>query len=315
MKQNFSFGWKFILEKDCGVFPAFGFRKCGGATGPAALRYHDGLMREVDIPHDWGMELTPDLSANTGRGARPISPYLPLNLSPDGSSHIEAASVGWYRKHFSLAGIPSDKRIFLEFEGVFRDYTLFVNGIYIDRHTSGYTPAFFDITDQVNFEGDNVVALRVDASQPEGWWYEGAGIYRPVHLHIQNQVYIPHHTTFITPSANGEVQVSTALYNASDVEKIATLSCVLRDKEGKEVASSQKEVSIPSLEKAPCSFSFEKASILFGLPSGLKPSEGSNIRQIPVNDLSKFSIDMLKVPLAGSFITALFPLNPSSTTK
>ena len=255
MEQNLSSQWKFILEKDCDCFPSFGFRKCGGATGPAGLRYHEGLMREVDLPHDWGIELTPNTAANTGRGGRPTSPYLPLNLSPDGKHKEEVYSVGWYRKHFTLDGVAKNKRIFLEFEGVFRDYVLFVNGIYMARHESGYTPAVFDITDQVDFEGDNVIALRVDASQPEGWWYEGAGIYRPVHLIIKDQVYIPHYTTFVESDTEGEVKVTTAFENAlPDQTPTILAECRIKDHEGNVVAQSQKTVTLPTLGKVACDF-------------------------------------------------------------
>ena len=258
MEQNLSSQWKFILEKDCDCFPSFGFRKCGGATGPAGLRYHEGLMREVDLPHDWGIELTPNTAANTGRGGRPTSPYLPLNLSPDGKHKEEVYSVGWYRKHFTLDGVAKNKRIFLEFEGVFRDYILFVNGIFMARHESGYTPAVFDITDQVNFEGDNVIALRVDASQPEGWWYEGAGIYRPVHLIIKDQVYIPHYTTFVESNREGEVKVTTAFENAlPDQTPTILAECRIKDHEGNVVAQSQKTVTLPTLGKVPCDFSLK----------------------------------------------------------
>ena len=250
--------WKFILEKDIDCFPAFGFRKCGGATGPAGLRYHEGLMREVTVPHDWGMELSPSTAANTGRGGRPISPYQPLTVSPSGRHEEEAFSVGWYRKHFTLEGIPEGKRIFLEFEGVFRSYALFVNGIYMARHESGYTPAVFDITDQVNFDGDNVIALCADASQPEGWWYEGAGIYRPVHLYVKDQVYIPHYTTFVESNTKGRVKVSTALISAlPQEEKNLRLACRIKDAKGQTVAKAEQNVVVPPLGKADCDFALQ----------------------------------------------------------
>lgn len=259
--RNFSLGWKFILEKDCDCFPSFGFRKCGGATGPAGLRYHEGLMREVSLPHDWGMELDPSPLTNTEKGGRPISPYMSVTTSPDGRHKLETYPVGWYRKHFKLDGELSGKRIFLEFEGVFRDYSLFINGIYMARHESGYTPAVFDITDQVRFGEDNVIALRVDASQPEGWWYEGAGIYRPVHLHVKDQIYIPHHTTFVQSKPSGEVKISTALCSAlEEAEQTVTLECRIKDGNGKVVAKEQATVSIPALGKADCGFALQISS-------------------------------------------------------
>ena len=257
MKQEtFSSGWMFILEKECDCFTSFGFRKCGGATGPAGLRYHEGLMREVSVPHDWGVELTPSRDANTGRGGRPTSPYMPITSSPSGQHEVETFSVGWYRKHFTLDGTPENKRVFLEFEGVFRAYTLFINGIYIARHESGYTPAVFDITDQVNFAGDNVIAVRVDASQPEGWWYEGAGIYRPVHLHIKDQVYIPHYTTFVESDVSGKVKVSTAITNAMpEVEQTVSFLCDIKDMAGEVVAKAETSLTLSPLSDSPATLS------------------------------------------------------------
>lgn len=257
MKQEtFSSGWKFILEKEWDGFASFGFRKCGGATGPAGLRYHEGLMREVSVPHDWGMELTPSRAANTGRGGRPTSPYMPITSSPSGQHEVETFSVGWYRKHFTLDGVPENKRVFLEFEGVFRDYTLFINGIYMARHESGYTPAVFDITDQVNFAGDNVIAVRVDASQPEGWWYEGAGIYRPVHLFVKDQVYIPQYTTFVESDVSGGVKVSTTIANAMpEAEQTVSFLCHIKDMAGEVVAKAETSLTLSPLSKTPATLS------------------------------------------------------------
>lgn len=237
--------WKFITERDAGEFVSFGMRKCGAATGPAAAFYHEGLMRSVDLPHDWAVELPPDLGANTGRGGRAVSRYMPLYVSSDGDNHLEVASVGWYRKHFAVEGAEG-KRIFLELEGVYRDYTLFVNGIYVDRHTSGYTPAWFDITDQVHPSGDNVVAVRVDASQPEGWWYEGAGIYRHVRLHIRDSVYIPEATTFVKADVSGRVEIASALRNASFEEgREACVVCTVRDADGRVMDEKRVELTVP----------------------------------------------------------------------
>lgn len=249
-KINFDQNWKFILEKDCSVLPAFGFRKCGSATGPAGVCFHEGLMRDVDLPHDFAIEMLPNLKANTGRGGRPVSRYMPTHLAPDGDSHVECASVGWYRKHFSLEGVDEDKRIFLEFEGAYRDYTVFVNGIYIARHESGYTPAVYDVTDQVHFEGGNVISVRVDASQPEGWWYEGAGIYRHVNLLIKDAVYIPAYTTFVRADVTGEVRVSSAICNSLFTEnKQADIACRVLDANGACVAEASLQVQAKANEQ------------------------------------------------------------------
>lgn len=261
-KINFDKGWKFILDKDCGMLASFGFRKCGSATGPAGVCFHEGLMRDVELPHDFAIEMPPSLKANTGRGGRPVSRYMPIHLAPDGDTHVESASVGWYRKHFSLEGIKESKRIFLAFEGAYRDYTVFLNGIYIDRHESGYTPAVLDITDQVYFKGDNVLAVRVDASQPEGWWYEGAGIYRHVHLLVKDEVYFPEFTTFVKAEASGKVTVSSVLCNASFTKsKKATVTCRIFDASGACVAQTSQSIAISAAGQTAFSLSLDAGAV------------------------------------------------------
>ncbi|MBP5209331.1 MAG: DUF4982 domain-containing protein [Clostridia bacterium] len=246
--------WLFLFDRDSGEFASFGLRKCGAATGPAAVFYHEGLMRRVDVPHDWGVELAPDRRANTEAGARPISPFVPADRSPDGDTHLPTYAVGWYRRHIPLDDSDRPRRVLLEFEGVFRDYILFVNGVYIDRHASGYTAAVFDVT-EVMRPGDNVVAVRVDASQPEGWWYEGAGIYRHVRMILTDEVYIPCGATFVKARVSGAVTVETTVYSASDAERKMTLRCRVLDAAGACVASADAALSVPPRGTAPCALS------------------------------------------------------------
>ena len=131
--------------------------------------------------------------------------------------HTSAEAVyekGWYRKSFDYDPTWSDKRIYIEFEGVYRDYTLLVNGAYIDRSFSGYTSNVFDITDHLRNDGKkNCVTVFVDCSQTEGWWYEGSGIYRNVNLLIGEDVYFKPNKTVIKSATDGTVTVSTVLIN------------------------------------------------------------------------------------------------------
>lgn len=253
-KINFDKGWKFILDCDTHVFTSYGFRKCTAATGVASMDYHEGRMREVDLPHDYAIELLPDRRCNTANAARPVSRYLPLTVSADGDSHVEACSVGWYRKHVNIPRDALGKRIFLEFEGVFRDFILFVNGIYIDRHTGGYTGTVMEITDQLLYGEDNVIAVRVDASQPEGWWYEGAGIYRHVHLLVHEDVYIPRHTTFVHASIDGTVSVSTSLIGTGTAEKVS-VTCEIISPDGCTVTRQTRRRHVPTDRPVSLTFS------------------------------------------------------------
>jgi beta-galactosidase len=160
--------WKFHLGDD---WPgALRLDKAGSSGGPAAERFNDNSWRTVNLPHDWAIELPFDQTADGSHGFKPVGPGFAKN------------SIGWYRRTFELPEADAGKRIRLTFDGVFRDATVWVNGWYITHHESGYFPFREDITDVVKFGGKNVISVRVDASKFEGWFYEGAGIYRHVWL-------------------------------------------------------------------------------------------------------------------------------------
>ena len=161
-------GWKFHLGED---WPdALHLDKAGTGSGPAAQRFADSGWRDIDIPHDWAIELPFDSTADRNHGFKALGAQFPNN------------SVAWYRRSFELPIGDSGKCIWLTFDGVFRDVTVWVNGWLVRRHEGGYDPFREDITDVLNFGGTNTIAVRVDATKFEGWFYEGAGIYRHVWL-------------------------------------------------------------------------------------------------------------------------------------
>ncbi len=160
--------WKFHLGDD---WPdAISFVNSGTGSGPAAQRFADSYWRVVNLPHDWAVELPFDPSADGGHGFKPLGAKYPTN------------SIAWYRRTFDLPAGDSGKRIWLTFDGVMHDATVLVNGWLVRRHEGGYYPFREDITDVVHFGGENTISVRVDATKSEGWFYEGAGIYRHVWL-------------------------------------------------------------------------------------------------------------------------------------
>ncbi|HZL79596.1 MAG TPA: glycoside hydrolase family 2 TIM barrel-domain containing protein [Candidatus Limnocylindrales bacterium] len=160
--------WKFHLGDD---WPnALRLDKAGASGGPASEKFNDNSWRSLDLPHDWAIELPFDRTSDTSHGFKPVGPGFPKN------------SVGWYRRTFELPQEDSSKRIWLQFDGAFRDATVWVNGWLVKRHEGGYYPFREDITDIAHFGGKNTVTVKVDASKFEGWFYEGAGIYRHVWL-------------------------------------------------------------------------------------------------------------------------------------
>lgn len=201
------------------------------AAGSIGATFDDSGWRIVDLPHDWAIELGFDRGRedreHIEHGFIPVGPDYPQN------------SVGWYRKTFTLPADDDGKRIWIEFEGVFRDSVVWVNGHRMGRHASGYTPFRYDITDQLNYGAENVVAVRVDASQYEGWWYEGAGIYRHVWLVKTPLLHVAPDGVWIRASTDGMVDVETAL--SAKAEKLELRTEVL-DAGGTVVASGSSAV-------------------------------------------------------------------------
>ena len=132
------------------------FAKAGNSTGAAATDFDDRAWRTLNLPHDWAVELPFDSRGAASHGSKAIGRNFPQN------------SVGWYRKSFTIPNSDLGKKISIEFDGVFRDSTVWVNGFYLGQETSGYASFSYDITDYLNYGGNNVIAVRVDASLEEG---------------------------------------------------------------------------------------------------------------------------------------------------
>jgi beta-galactosidase len=231
------FGWKFHLGNDWGN--GHNLSKAGTGFGPASLIYSDASWRQVNLPHDWAIELPFDSKADLSHGCKALGVAFPEN------------SVGWYRRTFDLAKADANRQLWLEFDGVFRDCTVFVNGWYVGRNESGYSSFRFDITDVANFGGKNLVAVRVDATQPEGWFYEGAGIYRHVWLVKTAPVAIAPegvfvHTTFRNnvPSGPAQMHVQTELVNTQQLPAEAVITWELQAPDGKVVARGREPARI-----------------------------------------------------------------------
>ena len=162
--------------------------KAGYGDGPAAPGFDDRAWRRLDLPHDWAVEQAFSPKGNASHGYRAVG-----RTSPD-------TSVGWYRKTFDVPASDLGRRISVEFEGVYRDSQVWVNGFYLGRQPSGYSGFGYDMTDYLNYGGKNEVVVRVDATFEEGWFYEGAGIYRHVWLLKTSPLHVPAWGTFVSTS-------------------------------------------------------------------------------------------------------------------
>ena len=139
--------------------------------------------RALNLPHDWAVELpfVHDDEEDTYHGNDPDYKLMSHGYKPLGRRFPDT-SIGWYRREFDIPSTDQGRRISVEFDGAFRDSLVFVNGCFVGRNNSGYTPFSFDITDFVAIGAKNCIVVRVDASLGDGWFYEGAGIYRHVWL-------------------------------------------------------------------------------------------------------------------------------------
>ena len=197
---RFAFGHPFDKARD--FFHGTGkfsyVTKAGYADGPAAAAFEDRGWRQLDLPHDWAVEAPFDARASSSHGYKASGFNVPER------------SIGWYRKTFAIPPSDLGRRISVEFDGVFRDSIVWVNGFYLGRHACGYTGFSYDLTDYLNYGGDNTIAVRVDATMEEGWFYEGAGIYRHVWLVKTAPLHVPQWGTYVTAEVGEGAAVVTA---------------------------------------------------------------------------------------------------------
>ena len=233
------FGWKFHLGDDWGLSERLD--KAGVNPGPAGRTFGDANWRTVNLPHDWLPELPFDPKADDSHGFKPFGPGYHSN------------SVAWYRRTFQLSEEDRGRRLMLEFDGVYRDCRVFFNGYFLGHHESGYTGFRYDITDLANVGGANTVVVRVDASQFEGWFYEGAGIYRHVWLTKTGPLHVAPDGTFVSsefagnvPEGRATIHVQTLVQNSEITggRTRVTVACEIRDPKGESVAHCARSVTM-----------------------------------------------------------------------
>ncbi|HVZ99138.1 MAG TPA: beta-galactosidase GalA [Caulobacterales bacterium] len=246
------FGWRFAFghASDPARDFEFGlnqrtFAKQGERVAVAAAAdFDDAGWRAVRLPHDWAVELpfasTPGWDASKGD-----DPLYDHGFKPLGRLFPET-SIGWYRKTFDLPAADLGKRIAIEFDGVFRDCRVIFNGYALARNESGYAPFRVDVTDFANYGGANVLLVRVDATLGEGWFYEGAGIYRHVWLTKTDPLHVPQWGVFVRAAPSGAgagLLISTEIANESSEPKTFEIVSIVRDAEGRVVASETQSAS------------------------------------------------------------------------
>ena len=197
-RQLFDFGWKFFQGHASDPLRDLGFGKGQGDFAKSGemwfstAKFDDSKWRDLNLPHDWAVELpfVHDEEQNS-HGYKPLGRRYP------------ETSIGWYRRTFDIPKEDEERRITVEFDGAFRSALVFLNGYFIGRNDNGYAPFRFDVTDFLNYGAKNYLTVRMDASFGDGWFYEGAGIYRHVWLTKTGALHLSHWESTARSSVKG----------------------------------------------------------------------------------------------------------------
>ena len=232
-------GWKFSLghagdpKKDFGCGTEY-FNYLTKASsihneGPYSLKFDDTKWQDVQLPHDWVTTLPYAAEASHSHGYKTVGWKYP------------ETSVGWYRKQFTIPATDLGKRLMLRFDGIFRNARVWFNGFYMGTEPSGYATQVYDITPYVKYGEPNLICVRADATLEEGWFYEGAGIYRDVWLEKMAEVSVAPFGTFVyaelqQPYNHAVVHVKTEVTNSGLKTQLYEVEQRMLDAEGREVA-------------------------------------------------------------------------------
>jgi beta-galactosidase len=231
------FGWKFQFGNGCDPAKDLGFGNGQGDFAKsgefkfATAMLDDSNWRSLNLPHDWAVELpfVRDESLQS-HGYKPLGRKYP------------ESSVGWYRRTFDVPESDRGRRTSLLFDGAVRDTLVFLNGYYIGRNDNSYAPFSFDISDFLNYGQKNYLVVRVDASFGDGWFYEGAGIYRHVWLTKMDALHLEQWESYVRTDVKGSVatlNLGTSVHNRGTKAETCRVRWQILDPTGKTVASAE----------------------------------------------------------------------------
>jgi beta-galactosidase len=233
-------GWRFIqaalpFPPILGHEASYAHAKAGNAEGPAAVDYDDSDWGDVNLPHDFALGQPFDPAANLSQGYR-------------------RRGLGWYRRSFTLAPGDDGKHLELQFDGVATFATIWINGNIVHRNFSGYTGFTIDLTPFAQYGEDmNTLVVRADADALEGWWYEGAGIYRHVWLVKRDAVHIATDGVHCDPRPGQDggwtVPVSATLYNSGEATQPVEVRAEVYDPQGRRVSIGYATADVAPLDK------------------------------------------------------------------
>jgi beta-galactosidase len=235
----FDFDWKFFQgngahpSHDLGFGMGQGDFAKSGEFEFATAKFDDSKWRSLNLPHDWAVEL-PFVrdEEQQSHGYKPLGRRYP------------ETSIGWYRRTFELSKEDGAPRINVEFDGAFRSALVFLNGYFIGRNDNGYAPFCFDVTDFANFGGKNFLVVRMDASFGDGWFYEGAGIYRHVWLSKTDPLHLGRWESYVrqsvqTRGTGAALELGTVVNNQGRQAETCIVRWQILDAAGKVVGNGE----------------------------------------------------------------------------
>lgn len=231
-------GWLFHLgdvatPEVTGADASYDNAKAGNAGGAAATVFDDSGWRHLDLPHDWAVEGPFDAQANIAQGYRP-------------------RGLAWYRRYLRVDPAERGRHFELQFDAIATHATVWVNGNVVHRNWSGYNASNIDITPYLRYgDATNTIAVRADATPMEGWWYEGAGIYRHAWLVKTNALHVSTDGAHVTPrllkGQHWQIPLEITLDNSGSRAATASVEVSLFDPAGKLVGRRSRPVSVPVL--------------------------------------------------------------------
>ncbi|MFL6074487.1 MAG: glycoside hydrolase family 2 TIM barrel-domain containing protein, partial [Mycobacteriales bacterium] len=229
---DFDHDWKFVL-----VNPDAATDPTGAYAHAADPGYDDSAWRAVDLPHDWSIELNPTATAGTTSG-----------------TGFFQGGLGWYRKTFTLPPSLAGRRVSVEFDGVYMDSSVYLNGELLGNHPYGYTGFSLDLTGRAHTDGHtpDVLAVKVQNQLPSSRWYSGSGIYRNVHLTVTDPVHVTRHGTVVTTpdlattvhDGYATVRVRTTVADDTARSRAVDVVTTVRDPHGSVVARTTAPLSL-----------------------------------------------------------------------
>ena len=251
------FGWRFAFGHASDPAQDFGFgmgQSDFAKTGDfkiAKSGFDDSGWRALDLPHDWAVEL-PFVNDDRVQGDANSKShgYKPLGR------RFPETSVGWYRRTFDIPESDKGRRIWIEFDGAMRDAIVWVNGCFVGRNDNGYSSFRFDLSDVLKYGGANHVVVRVDASFGDGWFYEGAGIYRHVWLTKTDPVHLGKWDSVVRATVEqgaATLDLATIVENEGDRPANVAVDWTILDPAGRTVAhATSAPVAVAAAGSAEC---------------------------------------------------------------